>query len=253
MNNIENLVLKANGNLLKLSENPYPGRGIIIGIDESGKYLVQVYWIMGRSEHSRNRVFEIHPSGELRTAFADPNKGGDPSLVIYTAMAERGADGMKIYAVSNGSQTGEIVGPKISSSMSVDLQITGYKYEPDSPNFTPRISARSCLLKNGSSCGTISILKKSPFYDMCESSEFDRLFYPGFGWCVHTYKGDDNPLPSFEGEPYLMRIKGSPKDVAESFWSNLDEDNRVSIAVKFIEIATGKSEIEVINKYEKVG
>ncbi len=238
----------AERNLLALKENPYPGRGIILGLDETGQYAVQVYWIMGRSENSRNRVFIEEFEGILKTAAADPSKVKDPSLIIYQAMAE---NYLCHYAVSNGHQT-----LKVSTVKDLN-NLADWTYEPDAPNYTPRISGRFDLLatdENSSLVTEILLLKKSPLSEACDRHLYKlAISTPGLGYCVTTYSGDGDPLPSFAGEPYLLPITGEIEDVIDSIWQNLNEENRVSLAVKFIDIETGKSFLKIINKYKQIG
>jgi len=245
----ENLTdLKANAyeNLWKLQRNPYPGRGIIMGLDESGKYLVQVYWIMGRSENSRNRIFVTEEKGIVKTEAADPAKVKDPSLIIYIAMAEEYPGR---YAVSNGHQTKDAVRFESLDGLK-NISENAWRYEPDSPNFTPRITAVFRPRFMGSQIAEISILKKSLFGSECIQNLYKiPITEPGFGYCIHTYNGDGDPLPSFSGDPYVLPLEGDIKDIAEKIWMNLDKENRVSLAVKFIDVRTPNSETYVINKY----
>ncbi|MHB8903988.1 MAG: IMP cyclohydrolase [Patescibacteria group bacterium] len=238
----------AQENLLKLKNNPYPGRGIIVGMDETGKYLVQVYWIMGRSENSRNRIFVVDDDdshGTLKTAAADPAKVKDPSLIIYTAMYET----LTRYAVSNGHQTGSALAKR-----GLKAAMESWQYEPDSPNFTPRITAVMRPRAWEKQIAEISILKKSQFSDACQRDLYVvPISTPGLGYCVTTYSGDGNPLPSFEGNPYLLPLTGGIYGVTQTIWDVLNEENRVSLAVKFIEIETRETFIEIVNKYNAVG
>lgn len=240
---------------LKLGGNVYPGRGIVLGTSEDGLYAVQIYWIMGRSENSRNRVFQFE-GGRLFTVPFDPAKVKDPSLIIYNAMDD--ALGNR-FVVSNGSQTDAV----INSIHDCFLNCGGYdfarvlsrwNYEPDAPNFTPRITAES-FIRHGKCLSKLSILRKSEFLggDGCERFyyEYDDIA-PGIGFCIHTYGGDGNPLPAFTGEPYSLAVCGNINEVAETYWSVLNKENRVSLAVKFIEIATVRSQIKVINRYPEV-
>ena len=237
-------------NLMKLKRNLYPGRGIIMGMDESGKYLIQVYWIMGRSENSRNRIFVIEEKGILKTEAADPAKVKDPALIIYIAMAEESPGR---YAVSNGHQTLDASQSESLDGLKSKMTENVWRYEPDAPNFTPRITAVFRPHFIGHQIAEISILKKSPFGpERVQNLYKIPIIEPGFGYCIHTYDGDGDPLPSFSGDPYLLPLEGDIKNIAEKIWSNLDEENRVSLAVKFIEIRAPKSEIFVINKYTAV-
>lgn len=235
----------ARENLLVLANNPYPGRGLIVGLSEDGQYFIQVYWIMGRSENSRNRVFIFDDNGGLETAAADPKKVKDPSLIIYQAMAEKSG---KYFAVSNGHQTKDAIAKHDLLQLSEK-----WSYEPDEPNFTPRITA---MLVRKEYCNILDILilKKEPFGAACVAQLFRyNSFFPGLGMCVTTYSGDGNPLPSFTGEPYLLPLTGDAHTVAHSIWDSLNEENRVSLAVKLIDRETDESVISVINKHQIVG
>ncbi|MEI7452223.1 MAG: IMP cyclohydrolase [Candidatus Falkowbacteria bacterium] len=237
---------EAKENLLALKANSYPGRGIIVGLDESGQYLIQVYWIMGRSENSRNRIFVQGSGGVLKTAPADPGKVKDPSLIIYTAMSET----LTKYAVSNGHQTI----PALATNGMEDLMET-WQYEPDAPNYTPRITALFDFDKkvNGGMMAKMLILKKSPFSEDCDSYLYDlAVNSPGLGYCMTTYDGDGDPLPSFSGDPYLLPLEGDIDTVAQNIWKSLHGENRISLAVKFINLNIGESELRTINKYEAV-
>ena len=237
---------QANENLEALRKNPYPGRGLIIGLDETGRSLVQVYWIMGRSANSRNRVFESD-GGRLWTTAADPSKVKDPSLIIYNAMRELAG----LYIVTNGDQTDTIAQACLAGG-DFRQALNTRVYEPDAPNFTPRISA-ICSLREGGPFAELSVLKKSAFGDGCDRHLFRiEAFGAGLGHCVTTYMGDGDPLPAFAGEPYLLPLRGDIESVARTIWEALNEENRVSLAVKFIDAGDGRSSIHVVNKYEKV-
>lgn len=239
----------AQGNLLQLSENPYPGRGIIVGLDETGKHLVQVYWIMGRSDNSRNRVFVSGENGLLATEAADPSKVKDPSLIIYNAMRADACGNEPFAVVSNGEQTDQVT--ELIKGELFSTALLGYTYEPDKPNFTPRITAVSYWF-NRRPRAKMSILRKSPW-----SMECDRHFYEfgdlcaGYGHCLTTYSGDGDPLPSFEGEPILLPLAGSAERIASTYWEALNSENKVSLAVKFIS-SGGSSETVIYNKYKQV-
>jgi hypothetical protein len=234
---------EATHNFESLRENSYPGRGIVVGMDETGRLLVQVYWIMGRSANSRNRILESE-WGELRTAAADPAKIKDPSLIIYNAMREL----KDLYLVSNGDQTDTIY-QGLLAGVSFSQALNTRQYEPDAPNYTPRISAISSL-REGVPVAELSILKRSPFGESCDRQTFRyELFAPGYGRCITTYDGDGDPLPSFSGEPRLMPLAGEGEEIAQMYWDALDLENRVALAVKTIDIATGTSDILIINQY----
>ncbi|MEI7620504.1 MAG: IMP cyclohydrolase [Candidatus Falkowbacteria bacterium] len=243
---------RAERNFLTLAINRYPGRGLVLGMDETGKYLIQAYWIMGRSENSRNRIFVCEDGRELKTKAADPDKVEDPSLIIYTAMNDDSCN----FVVSNGHQTNPVLS-YCDSFFGVGSLIEDndweYKYEPDAPNYTPRITG-AITIDAEKPFAEILILKKSPFSMACEKQLFRyNDFHPGIGHCVTTYAGDGDPLPSFEGEPYLLPLNGSITNIAKELWATLDEENKVSLAVKFINIENGETSVEIINKYEAVG
>ncbi len=239
--------------LMGLAQNPYPGRGIVIGTSEDGLHAVQIYWIMGRSLNSRNRIFSVN-GGCLFTEPADPTKVKDPSLIIYNAMTEyRG-----VFIVSNGDQT-DTVFKRLQDNASSTLRtmLADEKYEPDDPNFTPRITG-ICYAAFGFCLTELSILRRSELVgnhddDDCQRSyhEYNQII-PGFGFCLHTYSGDGDPLPAFTGEPYVVPIKGNLTEVTEKYWSVLNPENRVALAVKFINLSTHKSKIKVINRFAKV-
>ena len=242
---------EAQENLKRLRTNEYPGRGIVIGTDETGHNLIQMYWIMGRSESSRGRILVLGESGQVTTELIDPSKAERPELLVYDAMLE---DANR-YAVSNGKQTDDAL---FCAGTLAGFLAPGFtekwKFEPDAPTFTPRISA-VCILEKGLYQATFSILRRSPFGDACDHSIHQYApgsIASGLGYCVTTYEGNGNPLPSFEGTPYLLPLKGTAKEIAETFWEALDPENKISLAVKSIHLATGVSTIEMINKYQTV-
>jgi IMP cyclohydrolase len=227
-----------------IGQNPYPGRCIVAGYDETGENLIQVYGIMGRSAPSRNRVFESDGHLKLRTCAADPKKvEGDPGLLIYTAMRPHILF-EAVHIVSNGDQT-----DTVAESGDFTAALRTRKFEPDKPNFTPRITAQCC---HGRPISMSLIKKATVGEEECIRNffEFDAV-QPGYGYCLTTYMGNGQPLPSFEGEPLLMPLLGSIEEVAQTYWAAFDQSNRVSLAVKFIP-KTGDPKIHVINQYEKV-
>ena len=242
----------ANVNLGDLSRNSYPGRGIVIGTSQDGRFAVQVYWIMGRKPNSRNRVFKSK-GGQLFTEPVDPAQVKDSSLIIYKAMDEyRGR-----FVVSNGDQTDTVV-KKLGLHNNATLSETLVErlFEPDAPNFTSRITGL-CSIHMGTCSTTLSLIRKSSAVasvNQCERFyyEYDSIL-PALGICFHTYMEDGDPLPAFNGEPYHVPLDGPIDEVVETYWSSLDKDNRVSLAVKFIELATSKSKIKVINRFTQVG
>jgi IMP cyclohydrolase len=250
----------AETNLNNLSLNSYPGRGLIVGRSQDGNYLVQVYWIMGRSENSRNRVFSVNSrNGTLFTQAADPAKVTDPSLIIYRAMREGGGQ----YVVSNGDQTDTVMNmrfPDIHVPV-LHLALAEREYEPDPPNFTPRITGRCVLpgrwmLDVDAPLIELAVLKKSPFGG--DVGKCDRFFYDytivghGYGYGLTTYTGNGDPLPAWKGEPLLFPLEGSIQDIAATYHTALNEENFVSLAVKFISVFSGHSSIHIINKYKKI-
>ena len=228
----------------ELQNNPYPGRGIIAGKSEDGKYAVSAYWTMGRSAGSRNRVFVTDGEG-IRTQAFDPSLiAGDPSLIIYAAVRVLG----KNLIVTNGDQTDKIF-DGLKNGLTFEQSLRSRKYEHDAPNYTPRISS-ILTTENGTLHYALSILKSDNGNPDCT----ERFTYTyenpknGDGRFIHTYTSDGNPLPSFEGEPKLIRIEGDIDTFANNIWSWLNEENKVSLFVRFIDIETGKYETRIINK-----
>lgn len=227
----------------ELTTNSYPGRGIIIGKSPDGAYAVTAYFIMGRSVNSRNRIFVEDGEG-IRTKAFDPAKLSDPSLVIYAPVRVLGNKTI----VTNGDQTDTIY-ECMDKQQTFEQALRGRTFEPDEPNYTPRISG-ILHIENGSYNYAMSILKSnngSP--DSCQRYTFAyENPAAGEGHFIHTYKGDGNPLPSFEGEPVRIGISGSIDAFTESVWNSLNEENKVSLFVRYIEIATGRYETRIVNK-----
>jgi len=221
-------------NIELLKNNRYPGRLIVMGWDETREKFVQVYAIMGRSENSRNRIF-VMENGVLKTKAFDESKVQDPSLIIYEAMVQSGS----FHVVSNGVQTKDIA-QKLNSQMDFFDTLTNWNYEPDEPNWTPRISG---YFDTKTKRAALSIIKKSG--DATERLVFEIENEPR---CIHTYKEDGNPLPSFEDEPYMVPLEGSAKEIAQFYWDILNEENKVALAVKVIDPKTDTFEMEIINK-----
>ena len=240
---------RAKENLELLKQNAYPGRGIICGMDETGQYLIQIYWIMGRSANSRNRVFIDEEDGTLKTEAANPDLVTDPRLIIYTAMAEKNLR----YVVSNGHQTMTAVnGPANNKLLSL---LQAWEYEDDAPNFTPRITASVFLGDENDSDNyeaEMVILKKDEEGNNCLRWHYNEKLKPGYGKCLTTYSGDGNPLPPFRGAPYLLPLKGGIEKITKTIWKALNPENRVSLAVKFIDTRTGKSQMKIVNQYSQV-
>ena len=229
----------------ELKKNAYPGRGIVIGKSEDGRYAVTAYFIMGRSVNSRNRIFVKDGEG-LRTQAHDPSKLTDPSLIIYSPVRVLGNDTI----VTNGDQT-DTVYDGLKEGISFEQALRRREFEPDAPNYTPRISG-ILHVESGAFSYEMSILKShygNP--DCCDRQTF---FYDrpvsGEGSFLHTYIGDGNPLPSFEGEPQRVGISGDIDAFGGMIWESLNEDNKVSLFVRYIDIETGEYKTNIYNKWE---
>lgn len=227
----------------ELQENSYPGRGIIIGRSADGKKAVTAYFIMGRSENSRNRIF-VEDGDGIRTQAFDPSKLTDPSLIIYAPVRVLGNKTI----VTNGDQTDTIY-EGMDKQMTFEQSLRCREFEPDAPNYTPRISG-IMHVEGGKYSYAMSILKSNN--GSAESCNRFTFAYenatPGEGHFIHTYMHDGNPLPSFEGEPKLIAIPDDMDAFAESLWNSLNEENKVSLFVRYIDIETGKWETRIINK-----
>ena len=225
-----------------LQANSYPGRGIILGKSEDGESAVIAYFIMGRSENSRNRVFTEYEQG-IRTQAFDEAKLVDPSLIIYAPVRVLGNDTI----VTNGDQT-DTVYDFLSDGKSFEESLRTRTFEPDEPNYTPRISG--VVTTNGELSYKLSILKSANG----DPQSAQRFFYEysnpisGQGHFIHTYKCDGNPIPSYEGDPTLVEISGDIDTFTNNIWNSLNEDNKVSLFTRFINIKTGEFETRIINK-----
>ena len=226
-----------------LNENAYPGRGIVIGKSKDGKNAVCAYFIMGRSTNSRNRVFVKDGEG-IRTEAFDPSKMEDPSLIIYAPVRVLGNKTI----VTNGDQTDTIY-EGMDKQLTFEQSLRSREFEPDAPNLTPRISG-IMHVENGNYSYAMSILKSDAGRDgACNRFTFAyEKPFAGEGRFIHTYMSDGNPLPSFEGEPEWVDIEGDIDEFTELVWKNLNEDNKVSLFVRFIDIETGKYETRICNK-----
>ena len=227
----------------ELKENSYPGRGIVIGRSADGKKAVTAYFIMGRSENSRNRVFVEDGEG-IRTQAFDESKMVDPHLIIYAPVRVLGNKTI----VTNGDQTDTIY-ELMDKQMTFEQSLRTREFEDDAPNFTPRISG-IIHIDNGEMNYAMSILKSADG----DGSSCQRYTYAyqnplcGKAKFIHTYKCDGNPLPSFEGEPKLIAIPDDMDAFTELLWNSLNADNKVSLFVRYIEIETGKYTSKIVNK-----
>ncbi len=227
----------------ELKENSYPGRGIIIGRSADGTKAVTAYFIMGRSENSRNRVF-VEDGNGIRTQAFDPSKLVDPSLIFYAPVRVLGNKTI----VTNGDQTDTIY-ELMDKQMTFEQALRTREFEPDAPNYTPRISG-IMHVEDGKYSFAMSILKSNngdP--SSCNRYTFAYNDCPaGEGRFIHTYKCDGNPLPSFEGEPKLVEIPNDMEAFTDLLWNSLNEENKVSLFVRYIDIATGEYTSKIVNK-----
>ena len=227
----------------ELSNNNYPGRGIVIGKSKDGKKAVTAYFIMGRSNNSRNRVFVEDGEG-IRTQAFDPSKLEDPSLIIYAPVRVLGNKTI----VTNGDQTDTIY-EGMDKQLTFEQSLRTREFEPDAPNYTPRISG-IMHIENNKYNYAMSILKSNNGNpNSCNRYTFAyENPIEGQGHFIHTYMHDGEVLPSFEGEPKLVELDGDIDEFTNMIWSNLNEDNKVSLFVRFIDIKSGEYETRIINK-----
>lgn len=229
-----------------LGSNSYPGRGILLGTSEDGRHAVAAYFIMGRSVNSRNRIFAANDFSGIKTVAFDESKLTDPSLIIYNAVSVIGDETI----VTNGDQT-DTVYEHLKSGSTFEEALYTRQFEPDEPNFTPRISGlikrekddvsfKLSILKAGNEKGE-SCIREFFSYSAIEA---------GVARLIHTYEHDGDPIPSFSGEPKAVKISGDIDSVANELWSVLDSDNKVSLFVRFINKKTGEYLTRVINKNE---
>lgn len=226
----------------RLDGNTYPGRGIVLGITPDGKKSVAAYFIMGRSVNSRNRIFAQEPDG-IRTEAHDPSLMKDPHLIIYHPVREAGCG----LIVTNGDQT-DTIWEHLARGESWEAALRTRMFEDDGPNWTPRISG----LLAGDGSYKMSILKSAD----AEGSACARFFYEypaiaGLGHFIHTYVCDGNPvIPTFQGEPERVAIEGDIDTFTNMLWKNLNPDNKISLFVRYTDLATGKYEQRIINKHQ---
>ncbi|MCD8123888.1 MAG: IMP cyclohydrolase [Lachnospiraceae bacterium] len=230
----------------ELRENTYPGRGIVIGKSEDGTKAVTAYFIMGRSENSRNRIFVEDGEG-IRTEAFDPSKMEDPSLIIYAPVRVLGNKTI----VTNGDQTDTIY-EGMDHQLTFEQSLRSREFEPDGPNYTPRISG-IMHIENNEYNYAMSILK-TVNGDPETCSRYTFAYHgavAGQGRFIHTYKENVSPLPSFEGEPKLVDIRGDIDSFTDMVWDSLNEDNKVSLFVRFIDLVDGSYETRIVNKHQK--
>ena len=225
----------------KLASNTYPGRGIVLGMTADGKQSVAAYFIMGRSVNSRNRVFVEEPDG-IRTEAFDPSKLEDPSLIIYHPVREVGRG----LIVTNGDQTDTIL-EFLERGLPMEQALRTREFEPDGPNWTPRISG--LLSPDGSY--KLSILKSADAEgSACARQTFEYPALPGLGHFLHTYVCDGNPIPTFQGEPERVAIEGDIDTFTAQLWDNLNPDNKISLFVRFTDLETRAYQQRILNKHQ---
>ncbi len=229
-----------------LSENTYPGRGIVIGTSADGKKAMIAYFIMGRSENSRNRIFERFDGG-MRTKAFDEDKLSDPSLIIYNPYLS--AKGGNMDIVTNGDQTNTIFEHLTGDGHGFENALNLREFEPDFPNYTPRISGilYYCFPRN-TFVYKLSILKSANGRPVCNRYYYSYVPEAGIGHFIHTYKCDGNPIPSFYGEPEEVAMPNTAQELADLVWNNLNEDNKVSLFVRCVPLDGSAPEEIIINK-----
>lgn len=224
----------------ELSSNTYPGRGIVLGKSQDGRHAAIAYFIMGRSENSRNRIFSENDRGGIKTEAFDPAKLVDPSLIIYNPVLVLG----DATIVTNGDQT-DTVYDFMKEGKTFEEALRTRTFEPDAPNYTPRVSG----LLHGFDY-RLSILKSADG----DPSSVRRYFFqywdprPGEGHFIHTYRCDGDPIPSFEGEPEEVAVEGDIDAFTGTLWENLNDANKVSLFVRYIDVAAGTCETRIVNK-----
>lgn len=227
----------------ELSATTYPGRGIVLGKSADARCFYIAYFIMGRSENSRNRIFEIDGRG-IRTKAFDESKMVDPSLIIYAPVRVCG----DVTIVTNGDQTDTIY-DALEAGKTFEEALRTRTFEPDAPNYTPRISG---VVEPKADRYRLSILKSADG----DPASTRRYFFdydaprPGEGHFIHTYQQDGNPLPSFEGEPVPVTIEGDLETFSWTVWDNLNADNKVSLFTRSIDLETGAVTSLLFNKHQ---
>jgi len=237
------LMETARQNFQQLAANPYPGRGIVIGKIPGADEFVQIYWIMGRSKNSRNRIFVQEANGFIRTEVFDKTQTYDPSLTIYFALKHFGPN----HAVTNGHQTDTVI-EALGQGKTFEAGLDQWQFEPDPPNYTARIS------------GLVQVADRTARYRLavlkCLANDpryFTRQYFlyetavEGCGHLITTYAGDGNPLPAFSGEPALVPVGAGIDRIAEEYWQALNPENRVALAVKTINVRDNSYAIRIVN------
>lgn len=231
----------------RIETSRYPGRGIVIGQNSDGSRMVQVYWIMGRSEGSRNRVF-LEDGHSVRTWVFDESKVDNLDLISYHPIRVNGSH----HIVTNGDQT-DTIDQHLSDGGTFESALNTRTWESDPPIYTPRISGLVSTASDSRYAYKLGILKTV----QGTSDHTSRQYFtyetaiPGFGHCITTYLDDGDPVPSFEGEPYTVALSDGIVETAERFWSILDKDNKVSLLAKFIDPTTNEISTHIINQYTK--
>lgn len=244
-------------NMIVLGRNPYPGRGIVLGRSTDGE-AVQVYWVMGRSENSRNRILIPGSADTVRTEAYDESKVEDPNLIIYNAMrtVRKAFNEGDAHVVSNGDQTDSVWGRMARPYLVDNNAVIAFQnallrreFEPDEPNYTARVTGMIAV--GNVAPYAYSIIRRNPASGTSEHTfgSGSLLDIPkGFGLCFHTYEDDGEPLPTFEGSPYAVSLDGSASETAEVYWDLLDKENRVGIAVKTIDLDSDQVDIAIKNQ-----
>lgn len=224
----------------KLLNNTYPGRGIVLGMTPDGRHSVAAYFIMGRSVNSRNRVFVAEPDG-IRTEAYDPSKLSDPSLIIYHPVRQVG----RSLIVTNGDQT-DTIRDCLEQGLTMEQGLRTREFEPDGPNWTPRISGLVC--PDGSY--KMSILKSAdPEGSACQRHYFEYPGLKGLGHFIHTYVCDGSPIPTFQGEPERVAMSDDMEAFTDMLWNSLNPDNKISLFVRYTDLQTGEYRQQIINKH----
>lgn len=235
-------------NLIALSKNSYPGRMVFIGLSDDGKYIVHIVVIMGRSPGSRNRVYRYNEKWAVWTEVADLKKEkGNAELTIYNSMMQID----RLIVSGNGAQVGSII--EINNNACADPEeiLTAWDYEPDEPNWTPRITGWS-QWEEVEWRHYLSVIRKNPNNTESIRKTHPVFLQPGLGYYISTYLYDGNPLPPFTVNPVIVPFEGDIENVGETIKSNINKENFVSCAVKYTDITTQETQVETWNKYKKV-